>query len=392
LLTVLYGLGLGGWALTIPPEVISGLRFGTLGVLPMPTRVTLLAWSLVALGTGLWPTRPTESRLRTIRLGLNSFGWVCSLLVWASMGQRLEVLGLLAQSLRLATPIALGALAGVLCERSGVINIGLEGMMLTAACLGFILALYTSQTWLGVLMAATVGCAMAAGHAVLAIHGKVDQIISSTVLNVFAVGITGFLRRAVLLHNTHSTPAVLPSVPLPGLSDVPVLGPIFFRHQPLVYTTWVLVAVVHVVLWYTPWGLRTRAVGEHPHAAATAGISVYAIRYGNVLASGLLAGLGGAWFSLETVGGFDDMMTGGKGFIALAAMIFGKWQPVGAFAGALVFGFVDALQIKLQIVGVQLPYQWLSMAPYVVTMVLLAGCIGRAVPPAAVGVPYERHA
>ena len=391
LLTLLSGLGLGAWALTLSPDALSTLRFGTLGGLPLPTRAVLLGWSLVAMGTGLWRVRTAASRWHSVRLGLNSLGLVCSLLLWASMGQRLEVLGLLAQSLRLATPLTLGALAGLLCERCGVVNIGLEGMMLTAACLGFLIALYTSQTWLGVVMAALVGSAMAAGHAGLAIHGRVDQIISSTVLNILAVGLTGFVRRGVLLHNPRSTPDVLPIWPWPFLSDLPVLGPIFFRHQPLVYISWLLVAAVHVVLWHTPWGLRTRAVGEHPQAAATAGVSVYAVRYGNVLASGLLAGLGGAWFSLETVGGFDDMMTGGKGFIALAAMIFGKWQPLGALGGALVFGFVDALQIKLQIVGVQIPYQWLSMAPYLVTMVLLAGCVGRAVPPAAVGVPYERH-
>jgi simple sugar transport system permease protein len=174
------------------------------------------------------------------------------------------------------------------------------------------------------------------------------------------------------------------------VSDIPVLGPIFFRHQPLVYTTWLLVGLIHVLLFYTPWGLRTRAVGEYPRAADTLGVNVYAVRYGNVIASGILAGLAGAWFSLETVGAFDDMMTGGKGFIALAAMIFGKWKPCGAFGGALLFGFVDALQIKLQIVGVNVPHQFLGMTPYIVTMVVLVGFIGRAVPPAAVGQPYER--
>jgi len=306
------------------------------------------------------------------------------------MGQRLEVLGLLAQSFRLATPIALGALAGLLCERCGVANIGIEGMMLTAACLGFIVALYMSNTWIGLLMAALVGCVMAAVHAVLAIHGRVDQIISSTVLNIFAVGMTGFLRRAVLLHNPRGAPAILPTWHIPLVSDIPVFGQIFFRHQPLVYITWLLVLVVHILLFYTTWGLRTRAVGEYPRAADTLGVHVVAVRYINVIASGAFAGLGGAWFSLETVGAFDDMMTGGKGFIALAAMIFGKWQPFGALGGAILFGFVDALQIKLQIAGVKVPYQFLSMTPYIVTMVVLAGLIGRAVPPAATGQPYKR--
>lgn len=393
LVYLLCGMGLGWWAFTIAPDVLSVLRFGTVGALQLPTRHTLLVCSVVALSTGVWGVVSNPaSRLHTVSLGVNILGLVCGILVWASTGQRLEVLGLLAQSFRLATPIALGALAGLLCERCGVVNIGIEGMMLTAACLGFIVALYTANTWIGLLMAVLVGGVMAAVHAVLAIHGRVDQIISSTVLNIFAVGITGFLRRAVLLQNTRGAPAVLPIWHIPLVGDIPVLGQIFFRHQPLVYMTWLLVLVVHVLLFYTTWGLRTRAVGEYPRAADTLGVPVFTIRYGNVIASGILAGLGGAWFSLETVGGFDDMMTGGKGFIALAAMIFGKWQPCGAFAGALVFGFVDALQIKLQIVGVKVPYQFLSMAPYVVTMVVLAGLIGRAVPPAAVGLPYERNA
>jgi simple sugar transport system permease protein len=373
------------------PDVLSSLRFGTVGTVQFSTRHALLVCSGVTLITGVWGMLAAPaSRLHSVGLSVNALSLVSSLLVWASMGQRLEVLGLLAQSLRLATPIALGALAGLLCERCGVVNIGIEGMMLTAACLGLIVALYTANIWLGLGLAILVGCVMATVHAILAIHGRVDQIISSTVLNIFAVGITGFLRRAVLLQNPRGAPAVLPTWPIPFVSDIPVLGQIFFRHQPLVYTTWLLVLVIHVLLFYTTWGLRTRAVGEYPRAADTLGVRVYTIRYGNVIASGGLAGLAGAWFSLETVGTFDDMMTGGKGFIALAAMIFGKWTPFGAFGGALLFGFVDALQIKLQIAGIHVPYQFLSMAPYVVTMVVLAGFIGRAVPPAALGHPYER--
>jgi simple sugar transport system permease protein len=307
------------------------------------------------------------------------------------MGRRLEVLGILSQSIRLATPITFGALAGVLCERCGVINIAIEGMMLTAACLGFTFALYAHDAWIGVLAAILSGAAMAAFHAVLSIHWRVDQIISGTVINMLAIGLTGFVRRTVLLHNPREAPAVLPRWPVPWLSEVPVVGKLFFLHQPLVYVMFGLVLVVHVGLFYTRWGLRTRAVGEHPQAADTMGIRVFAVRYRNVIAGGMIAGLGGAWFSLETVGSFEDLMTNGKGFIALAAMIFGKWTPVGALGGALLFGFADALQIKLQIAGVKVPYQFLSMTPYVVTMIVLAGVIGRARPPAALGVLYEKH-
>ncbi len=336
----------------------------------------------IVAGMGVAPTR-----MRAASLVLVPFALVLGVLVWASMQRQIEVLGIVTQSLRLATPIALGALAGILCERSGVINIALEGMMLAAACLGFTAALYSDSIWLGVLAAMLTGMLMATLHAVLTMHGRVDHIISGTVLNILAIGFTGFLRRSLLLQHPHSAPTVLPFWPIPGLAEVPVLGAVFFRHQPLVYGMGVLVVAVHVLLYCTPWGLRTRAIGEHPQAAHTLGVNVVRLRYYNVIGSGILAGLGGAWFSLETVGTFDDLMTGGKGFIALAAMIFGRWRPFQALGSAVLFGFADALQIKLQISGVDVPYQLLNMLPYVVTMVVLAGVIGRAVPPAAAGRP-----
>lgn len=388
----LYAAALGWFALRLTPDAWSSLRFGTLGSVTLPTQITLLTYGVLALLTGVWRIQHTAPYpwLRRLIVSLHAVGLVLSILLWASLQQRLEVAGLLAQSCRLATPVLFGALAGLLSERSGIINIGIEGMMLAAACLGFTAALYTASPWLGVAVAALVGGAMAAGHALLTIHGRVNHIISSTVLNILALGLTGFIRRAVLLHQAQSAPGVLPSWPVPFLADIPLLGQVLFRHQPLVYMAWGMVILLQGVLWSTPWGLRTRAVGEHPRAADTLGVPVFAIQYVNVIGSGCLAGLGGAWFSLETVGAFDDMMTGGKGFIALAAMIFGKWTPWGAVQGALLFGFVDALQIKLQIAGLSVPYQFLGMAPYVVTIVVLAGFIGQAVPPAAAGRPYTR--
>ncbi len=378
-------------ALGTAPAAVSTLRFAALGSLPLPTRLTLELCSLLFIVTGaLCLVTAPASRVHSMSLGINALGLVLVTVVWASMGRRLEVLGILAQSIRLATPIALGALAGIMCERCGVVNIAIEGMMLSAACLGFTTALYTHNIWLGLLGAVLAGGAMAALHAVLSIHWRVDQIISGTVLNMLAIGLTGFIRRTVLLHNVREAPAILPLLQLPLVSDVPVLGRLFFRHQPLVYAMFGLVIAVHVLLFYTRWGMHTRAVGEHPRAADTVGINVFSVRYRNVIAGGMIAGLGGAWFSLETVGSFEDLMTNGKGFIALAAMIFGKWNPLGALGGALLFGFADALQIKLQIAGVNVPYQFLGMIPYVVTMIVLAGVIGRALPPAASGIPYER--
>ena len=392
-----FALLCGAWlvwsAMLTAPEALSELRFSTLGGLPLPSRVSLLVGGLFSIAFGgLYLGRWLPSRYYTVSLGVHAGGLILSLLIWASAGRRLEVMGILTQSLRLATPIALGALAGILCERCGVINIAIEGMMLGAACIGFAAALYAQHVWVGLLAAVLAGSLLAGLHAVLAIHGRIDQIISGTAINMLAIGGTGWFRRLFLLHNPRTAPAVLPLWPIPLVSDVPVLGQIFFRHQPLVYVMGLLVIAVHILLFTTRWGLRTRAVGEHPRAADTVGIRVFTVRYVNVLVSGMLAGLAGAWFSLETVGGFEDLMTGGKGFIALAAMIFGRWNPLGAFGGALIFGFTDALQIKLQIAGVNLPYQFLGMTPYVATMVVLARRTGRGQPPAAAGVPYEPHA
>ena len=341
---VLGGVLLLWVALLTVPQTVSTLRFATLGSLVLPTRLTFVLCSVILLMTGVWCLRAVStSKLHTVSLGLNVLVLVLVIVVWASSGRRLEVLGLVAQSLRLATPIALGALAGILCERSGVINIALEGMMLSAACLGFTAALYAHSSWVGLLAGVCAGGSIAALHAILSMHWRVDQIISGTVLNILAIGLTGFVRRTVLLHNVREAPAVLPILPLPLLSDLPILGPLLFRHQPLVYGMVLLVIGVHIALFYTPWGLRTRAVGEHPRAADTLGVSVFRVRYCNVILGGMVAGVAGAWFSLETVGTFEDLMTNGKGFIALAAMIFGKWNPVGALGGALLFGFADAL-------------------------------------------------
>jgi simple sugar transport system permease protein len=269
-----------------------------------------------------------------------------------------------------------------------VINIGIEGMMLTSACTGFLAACYSGSLILGVTAALISGLLMASLHAILSVYFHADQIISGTVVNILAVGITGFFRRRYLIEGEFNFPGVFSNIRIPGLSAIPFVGEVFFNHQPMVYLALLLVPVLHLALFRTKWGLRTRACGEHPSAAATAGLDVTVIRLRAILFSGALAALGGIWFSLETTGSFEDLMTNGKGFIALAAMIFGKWSPWGAFAGALLFGFSDALQIKLQIMGVHLPYQILSMLPYAVTMVVLAGVVGKAVPPASVGKLY----
>ena len=261
-----------------------------------------------------------------------------------------DLLSLATATLVAATPLVLAALGGVLCERSGVVNIALEGIMLTAAFAGFTAALAVHNLAVGVLVAVVSGMLIAALHAVLSIEFLVDQIVSGTVINILAVGVTGVFYRTFIQE----------------------------------------VVVVHLVLFNTVWGLRTRACGEHPLAAETAGVNVKMVRYVNVIASGALGGLGGAYFSIQQIGQFLPNMTAGRGFIALAAMIFGKWTPIGAFGASLLFACADALSARFQYLGVQLPPQVLGMLPYVLTIVVVAGAIGRAVAPAAVGRPYRK--
>jgi general nucleoside transport system permease protein len=360
--------------------------------IPLPTVVTvgIICALLVAGALYLIVRQPAD--MVTIYVGTLIFAVILIILLWAIAGSRTDIVDMLARMVRLATPIALGALAGILCERSGVVNIAIEGLMLTGACVGFIVALALGNSWLGLLAAIAAGGVIVMLHALLSIRFKIDQIISGTVINILAVGVTGFLRANVILpmEQGQVTGAALQVMPIPLLSQIPVLGPIFFNHRPITYLMLILVPLLHLLLFRTAWGLRTRAIGEHPRAADTMGIDVIRMRYMNVFYSGLMAGLAGAWFSIEATFNFDDLMTNGRGFIALAAMIFGKWTPFGALAGALIFSSADALQIKIQGFDFALPPQFLQMLPYLITIVVLAGVIGRARPPAAAGKPYEK--
>lgn len=295
---------------------------------------------------------------------------------------------MLATTLRFATPITLGALAGLFCERSGVVNIAIEGMMLSAAFGAFVVAAVTHSLLVGLLAGIVTGAITALLHAWLSVTFKVDQIVSGTVINILAVGLTGFLDTQVLQQAGLQSAGLFPRVPIPILSNLPVLGPIF-SQQPIAWLSIILVIVAHFVLFYTRWGLRTRAVGENPRAADTVGINVPFMRYANVITGGMIAGIGGAYFTLEAVPSFETLMTNGRGFIALAALIFGGWTPWGAWAAALLFGAANALQINAQQFGIPLPAQLTGMFPYLLTIIILAGVIGRAAPPAAVGQPYE---
>jgi simple sugar transport system permease protein len=268
-------------------------------------------------------------------------------------------------------------------ERSGVVNIALEGIMLTSAFAGYAAAVATHDLWLGVVVAIVAGMLIAALHAVLSIKFLVDQIVSGTVINILAIGITGSFYRTYIQNADLAGTGVLPALRLNFLPNAPFVGIITIIAL-------LLIPVVHMVLFHTVFGLRTRACGEHPLAAETAGINVFFIRYSNVIISGALAGFAGAYFTLQQIGNFLPNMTGGRGFIALAAMIFGRWSPVGAFLASLLFAGADALSGRLQIYGVHVPYQILGMLPYLLTIIVVAGAVGRAVAPAADGKPYTK--
>ncbi|MFZ1266218.1 MAG: ABC transporter permease [Anaerolineae bacterium] len=294
-------------------------------------------------------------------------------------------------TLRAAVPLILGALSGILCERSGIINIGIEGMMLAGAFAGFVAKVATNHWPLllsllfGVLIALAVGGLMGLLHATLSTRFKMDQIISGTVMIILATGFSSYLfDRNAIAEGKFS------AVHIPFLADIPVIGPVLFKNPPITFLTLILVFVVHYALFYTRWGLRTRAVGEHPRAADTVGINVNRYRYVNTVMGGMLAGLAGGFLVLEAVGQFQEGMTAGRGFISLAAMIFGNWNPFGALGAAILFGYTQALQNELLLAGVTtVPRQFISMLPYVVTIIAVSGFVGRVRPPAAEGKVYE---
>jgi ABC-type uncharacterized transport system permease subunit len=357
--------------------------------LVVPTRAgAFVIAGICAFLGGIQLTRGFGRRVNLV-LGIVVFLLVFAFLTWAARDRSLNLLGMMQSSLLRSVPIAFGALSGVLCERSGVINIAIEGMLLTAAFTGALVGSATNNLWIGLILGMLSGGLMAWVLAVLAIRYRVDQIIAGTFLNIFALGLTSYLAVRVLeRHQELNNPGRFREVGIPLVSKIPILGPVLFHNNMFVYLLFVIIAAIHVGLFYTRWGLRVRAVGEHPEAADTVGIPVLLTRYRNVILGGFVAGMGGAYFTLGSVGSFDQNMTAGRGFIGLAAMIFGRWNPIGAFMAALVFGFADSLQIKLSILRVPIPSQFLLMAPYLVTIAVVAGLVRRARPPAADGKPY----
>ncbi|MCU0300187.1 MAG: ABC transporter permease [Candidatus Nanopelagicales bacterium] len=377
--TTTFDLTIGTEAFALPDVAVPSMAFS----------VVTAVLCLIVAGYALVRAR---SRRRVPWWAILAFGlaFILSFLSWVAAGKTLPVTGLLQGTILLSVPLIFGAQSGVLCERAGVVNIAIEGQLLAGAFMSAVVGSLTNNIWLGLLAAVVAGLLVAWVLAVFAVTYFVDQVIVGVVINTLVLGLTSFFYTAVLSQNveTWNSPPVMQRIAIPVLSDIPILGPVLFNQSLIVYLMYVLVAVVHVGLFRTRWGLRVRAVGEHPKAADTVGIDVNRVRFRNVLLGGMAAGLGGAFFTLGSVGAFGKAMTAGKGFIALAAMIFGRWSPLGAVGAALLFGFADQLQQVLSIIGTPIPSQFMLMAPYLATLFVVAGLAGRSRAPAADGVPY----
>jgi general nucleoside transport system permease protein len=357
--------------------------------LTQPARATAIVLSVLILVLGALMIVGLVRTHIYLVFGIALALFVVALLVWAARGDDISIIGLLDGTLRRSIPLALGALAGLLCERSGIINIGIEGMLLTGAFTAAITASAADNTWVGLLSGVATGVLLGAFLGVMSIRYRVDQIIGGTVINFFALGMTSYLGARVLVEYPNlNEPGSFRAFGIPGLDRIPFLGPLLFDNTIYVYLLFLLVFGLWWALFRTRWGLRVRSVGEHPRAADTVGINVFRTRYRAVMLGGAVAGLGGTWFTLDAVSSFDENMTAGRGFIALAALIFGRWHPVGAFIAALVFAFSEELQNRLAVLDTPIPSEFLLMLPYVVTIIVVAGLVGRSRPPAADGQVY----
>lgn len=358
----------------------------------VPSKVAAIVLALVCLaiaGYSFWlagkATRPPL--WLAIMFGI---AFVMAFLTWAVAGATISLTGALQGTLALSVPLIFGALCGMTGERAGVINIAIEGQLLAGAFASGVVASLVGNLWVGLIAAPIAGVLVAWVLAVFTIRYFVNQIIVGVVLNVLVIGLTNFLYGRLLspMKDVWNSPGRFDRFKIPGLGDIPVIGPVLFNQTVIMYIMYIVVAVMHVALFRTRWGLRVRAVGEHPEAADTAGIRVNSVRFRNVLLGGALAGFGGAYFTLGAIGVFSREMTAGQGFIALAAMIMGRWTPIGAVFAALLFGFANNLQSVLGIIGTPIPSEFMLMAPYLLTIFAVAGLVGRIRPPAANGTPY----
>jgi general nucleoside transport system permease protein len=376
------GLGAMAWFIALPPLLVR-------------TPVASLLLGAMAVGAGVVAVREEEKRLGYGAVAAGVVGAIGAVVATRSGVGNLEDVfvwsALIAAMLRFGTPLTFAALGGLLSERSGVINIGLEGMMLMGAFFGIFGADLTGSWLLGAIIGMAAGAAMGLVHAVLSISLRADQVVGGTAINLLAWGITGYV--FVAHYGTQGTPSDVPRVPevsLPGIKEIPFVGDAIGEASLLTWLALLLVPLLALYLFRTPGGLRLRSVGEKPRAADSVGVPVLRTRYLAVVSSGALAALGGVYLSIALVGSFNEMMTDGRGFIALAAVIFGNWRPGGALAGALLFGFSSAVAQRLPAFSDSLAVLFQAL-PYVVTLVVVAGVIGRSRPPAAIGVPYVKE-
>jgi general nucleoside transport system permease protein len=359
--------------------------------LTVPTRASGIVISIILIGMALWAVVLVRRAVKVPLWFISLFAvlFLVVFLAWVSAGDKLPVPGLLVGTVALSAPLIFGALSGVICERGGVVNIAIEGQLLAGAFVAALIASITHSAYIGLLGAMIAGMLVSFVLAAFSIKYFVDQIIVGVVLNVLVAGLTSFLYSTVLTRNPAlNDPPQFPRINIPGLSEIPLLGPVLFRQTIIVYIMYVTVAAVWFGLFHTKWGLRLRSTGEHPQAADTVGINVNRTRFWNVSLAGVIAGMGGAFYTLTSVGAFNKEMTNGAGFIALAAVIFGGWRPLQATMAALLFGFASNLQNVLGVMGSPVPSEFMLMLPYVVTIFAVAGLVGKVRMPAADGKPY----
>jgi len=352
--------------------------------------IIFLLITLLGIAISYWQFR----RKKNLSLGSLVFGIgsIMAFLCWSAAGKFIPFTGLLQGAIMLSVPLIFGSMSGLLCEKSGVINIAIEGQLLFAAFVSAVVASFFQNTWLGLISAPIAGALVSLILAYFSIRFKVDQVILGFVINVLVLGLTNFFYTTLLIpyEDKWNMGGSFSTIQIPLLSKIPIIGPTLFNQTIIVYLMYAFVIFIQIALFKTRWGLRTRAIGELPVAADSVGIDVNRLRFKNVIIAGLVAGTGGAYFTVGAVGPFSQNMTAGAGFIALACLIFGKWTPRGAIIAALFFGFANNLQGNLSIIGVPIPSEFMLMVPYVATIIAVSGVVGRVRAPAADGIPYSR--
>lgn len=372
---------------------VVGDEWNLLKELSIASRSGALLFVLVAcLGILLSVNQIRRGKKLTLGTSIFGLGSILAFLSWAAAGKLVPVTGLIQGAIMLSVPLIFGSISGLLCEKSGVINIAIEGHLLFSAFIAAVVASLSQNAFYGLISAPIAGVLVSLILAYFSIHFKVDQVIIGFVINILVLGVTTFFYTTLLIpyEDKWNMGGSFPAYPLPILSKIPIIGPTLFNQTIIVYLMYLFVILIQIFLFKSRWGLRTRAVGELPIAADSVGINVNRLRFKNVLISGFIAGIGGAFFTVGAVGPFSQSMTAGAGFIALACLIFGKWTPRGAIAAALFFGFANNLQGYLSIIGVSIPSEFLLMIPYLATILAVSGLVGRVRAPAAGGIPYSR--